>query len=278
MELVALTCVYIAAKVHSTRGKFPLDMLVKLGGDEAEGRFTAEQIEAVEWSVYATLEWRVNPTTPFLFLDVAFDFLEENVLRTYSKESRQAVTMMELLTSMKEMTSFLAEMSVIDIYSATVSPASLAGGALSVAMDELAAPASMRSLLFGRLRLDPAETGRCARRLSGLFRSWKEGEASKGREGSGGGARSPTGVRLPVSPHDDFVESADLNEAFEEALDEGDTAAASGGTRATIATTAAATAATATAIASAPLLHEDEGGMTVQGEAKRRKIQATSFV
>lgn len=289
MELVALTCVYIAAKVHSTNGKFPLNMLAKLAGNEV-GRFTVEQIEAVELSICTALDWRVNPTTPFLFLDVAFDLLEENfnsiiILPINSEESQVEAVSMELLTSMKEMTSFLAEMSVIDIYSASVSPASIAGGALLVAMEELSAPSSMRCLLLQQLRLDPVETEQCAHRLSGLFTSWKESEVSKMRDDSSSGSRSPTGVRLS---HDDNAAAAalvspqevgganNLKDAFEEILHEGDAAFASaplldeGDTH--------ANNSTATANASAPLLHEDKEGIMVQGEAKRRKIQATSFM
>eukprot|EP00956_Cyclotella_meneghiniana_P010047 scaffold13870_cov77-Cyclotella_meneghiniana.AAC.2 len=289
MELVALTCVYIAAKVHSTNGKFPLNMLAKLAGNEV-GRFTVEQIEAVELSICTALDWRVNPTTPFLFLDVAFDLLEENyfnsiiILPINSEESQEEAVTMELLTSMKEMTSFLAEMSVIDIYSASVSPASIAGGALLVAMEELSAPSSMRSLLLQQLRLDPVETEQCAHRLSGLFTSWKEGEVSKMRDDSSSGSRSPTGVRLS---HDDNAAAAalvspqevgganNLKEAFEETLHEGDAAFASaplldeGDTHAN---------STAAANASAPVFYEDKEGIMVQGEAKRRKIQATSFM
>jgi len=184
---------------------------------------------------------------------------------------------------MKEMTSFLAEMSVIDIYSASVSPASIAGGALLVAMEELSAPSSMRSLLLQQLRLDPVETEQCAHRLSGLFTSWKEGEVSKMRDDSSSGSRSPTGVRLS---HDDNAAALvspqevgganNLKEAFEETLHEGDAAFASaplldeGDTH--------ANNSTAAANASAPLLREDKEGIMVQGEAKRRKIQATSFM
>ncbi|XP_047327053.1 cyclin-D3-1-like [Impatiens glandulifera] len=64
-QLVAVACLSLAAKVEETQVPFLLDLQV---GD-AEFLFDAKTVLKMELLVLSTLQWRMNPVTPFSFLD-----------------------------------------------------------------------------------------------------------------------------------------------------------------------------------------------------------------
>ncbi|KAK1399298.1 Cyclin N-terminal domain-containing protein [Heracleum sosnowskyi] len=65
VQLAALTCLRLAAKVEETQVPRLLDIHV---GD-IEYEFEAKTIQNMELVVMSTLQWRMNPVTPFSFLD-----------------------------------------------------------------------------------------------------------------------------------------------------------------------------------------------------------------
>ena len=207
MELLALSCMYLAIKVHSTSGKMPVGMLARLarssGGDK---RFSVEEIESMEFRVLSSLGWLVNPTVPSMFLDVAFDALVES-----SSACR--------LDAVRDLSIFLVEISIIDVYFVNVAPSSVAAGALLLAMHEIVAPSSNSTPdILENLQFDRLEASQCAHRLSQHYSNWKNEEMKKKRVQSA----SPTGVGMiqgSISEKGE-EEGSSLHQDFEEEAEE----------------------------------------------------------
>ncbi|XP_019152373.1 PREDICTED: cyclin-D3-1-like [Ipomoea nil] len=64
-QLAAVACISLAAKVEETQAPLLLDFQV----EESEFMFEAKTIERMELLVLSSLQWRMNPVTPFTFLD-----------------------------------------------------------------------------------------------------------------------------------------------------------------------------------------------------------------
>ena len=174
-----------------------------------------QEMEEMEVGICQTLGWYVNPPTYSMFLDVALDFVEGDA-------SRRGLWEEGRIDAMRDLATFLVEISVIDVYFAASSPSSVAAAALLVAMDELAAPKTVRKLLKS-LQLDRQETRVCAQRLSQHYENWKSSEGEKKRPNRSQSA-SPTGVGLLESPSPVVPdgEGNSLQEAFEEVSSQGD--------------------------------------------------------
>ncbi|XP_019169298.1 PREDICTED: cyclin-D3-1-like [Ipomoea nil] len=65
IQLAAVACVSLAAKVEETHVPLLLDFQV----EDAEFVFDAKTIQKMELLVLSTLKWRMNPVTPLSFLD-----------------------------------------------------------------------------------------------------------------------------------------------------------------------------------------------------------------
>jgi len=70
-QLIAVTALYIALKVHEKRRKDTLSFFCEL----SSGRFTEQNIEAMEVEMLMGLNWLVNPPTPQAFLYLFTRFL-----------------------------------------------------------------------------------------------------------------------------------------------------------------------------------------------------------
>jgi Cyclin, N-terminal domain len=70
-QLVAMTALYIAAKIHAPEALDP-----KLVSNLSRGTYTAEEIEAQERILLSTLEWKVNPPTPHSFVRQFFELVQ----------------------------------------------------------------------------------------------------------------------------------------------------------------------------------------------------------
>ncbi|KAK6792730.1 hypothetical protein RDI58_011811 [Solanum bulbocastanum] len=64
-QLVAVTCLSLAAKVEETDVPLLLDLQV----EESRFVFESKTIQRMEMLVLSTLKWKMNPVTPFSFLD-----------------------------------------------------------------------------------------------------------------------------------------------------------------------------------------------------------------
>ncbi|PIN10342.1 G1/S-specific cyclin D [Handroanthus impetiginosus] len=65
MQLIAVTCLSLAAKVEETHVPLLLDLQV----EDAKYVFEAKTIQRMELLVLSSLKWRMNPVTPLSFLD-----------------------------------------------------------------------------------------------------------------------------------------------------------------------------------------------------------------
>ena len=65
-QLVALTSLYLAVKLHSTR-KISISSMSEL----SKGHFRVDQIKQMEIFIIKTLRWRLNPPTPTILLNIA---------------------------------------------------------------------------------------------------------------------------------------------------------------------------------------------------------------
>ncbi|XP_057963687.1 cyclin-D3-1 [Malania oleifera] len=65
IQLAAVTCLSLAAKVEETQVPFLLDFQV----EETKYVFEAKTIQRMELLVLSTLQWKMNPVTPLSFLD-----------------------------------------------------------------------------------------------------------------------------------------------------------------------------------------------------------------
>ncbi|KAK4374349.1 hypothetical protein RND71_005026 [Anisodus tanguticus] len=67
-QLVAVTCLSLAAKVEETQVPLLLDLQV----EESRYLFEPRTIQRMELLVLSTLKWKMNPVTPFSFIDYFF--------------------------------------------------------------------------------------------------------------------------------------------------------------------------------------------------------------
>ncbi|CAL0320764.1 unnamed protein product [Lupinus luteus] len=65
MQLVAVTCISLAAKVEETQVPLLLDLQVQ----DTKYMFEAKTIQRMELLVLSTLKWKMHPVTPLSFLD-----------------------------------------------------------------------------------------------------------------------------------------------------------------------------------------------------------------
>ncbi|XP_059652930.1 cyclin-D3-1-like [Cornus florida] len=65
IQLVAVTCLSLAAKVEETQVPLLLDLQV----EDTKYVFEAKTIQRMELLVLSTLQWRMNPVTPLSFID-----------------------------------------------------------------------------------------------------------------------------------------------------------------------------------------------------------------
>lgn len=70
-QLVAMTALYTAAKIHAPEALDP-----KLVSNLSRGTYTAEEIESQERMLLASLQWKVNPPTPHSFVRQFFELIQ----------------------------------------------------------------------------------------------------------------------------------------------------------------------------------------------------------
>jgi len=96
-QLVAMTSLYLAVKLHSTR-KISVSSMSAL----SKGHFRIDQIETMEVLLIRTLQWRLNPPTPTILLNIASPIIHALVKDVY--ESYE----------IEELSRYLLELSVCD--------------------------------------------------------------------------------------------------------------------------------------------------------------------
>jgi len=184
-QLLAMTSLYLAAKLHSTRKISACSM-----SSLSKGCFTVDRILSMEICIMQTLRWHLNPPTPSIYLDV----IEPLVEASLGDERGQASY------EIAELSRYLVELGVCDSYFVGRSPSSVARASLLLAAESLKVEEKDFDGLRERLReLDgsPDATLSCARRLRHVYLLTTTTAAEAGGEGEEDDARvdmSPTSV------------------------------------------------------------------------------------
>lgn len=162
-QLVAMTSLYLAVKLHSTK-KISVYSISSL----SKGHFRVDQILKCEICIIKTLRWHLNPGTPSMYLSVSTPLVDASTCNSQ--------TSFEIF----ELSRYLLELSVCDSYFSDKEPSSIAYAAILVAMESLATSTKTK-VRFGSYQLDksPMVTDQCAQRLRhvyGLAMSTQEAE------------------------------------------------------------------------------------------------------
>lgn len=150
LQLVAMTSIYLAVKLHSTR-KISVQSLARL----SQGNFRVDQILKMEISIIKTLHWHLNPPTPFMYLAVASPLIQDS-----TEDVNESADVQNLA-------SYLMELSVCDQYFADKKGPSVACAAIVVAMDTL--HISKKRFLHYGLEHSQEVTDNCIQRLHQLY-------------------------------------------------------------------------------------------------------------
>ena len=181
LQLISVTCLYLAAKLHEHRSlkcKLSMQLFVKA----ANGSFTVDHMQRIELQILSILGWYVNPPSRLDFAQlVVMDAVQ------YAKESEAT----DILLNPAEMdiyldlARFLVELSVCDYYFVTKKPSEVAVSILTLAahimydgnkttkylvFGRFIISYSNKSLLKDRYCSDQAELGQFLSRLKDLYK------------------------------------------------------------------------------------------------------------
>jgi hypothetical protein len=148
---VAITCIYLAIKLHSPK-KVGIQCIASMG----RGMIQAEHIIAMELSIMQSLDWHLHPPTPLSFIENSFPLISGN---------HQAY----------EFSRFLSELSVCAYPFVCTRPSSIAIAATLIAIDHFQLGTSTLEYyeyLLEELDLhtDASEVVHCRKLLRHLYR------------------------------------------------------------------------------------------------------------
>lgn len=154
LQLVAMTSLFLAVKLHSTR-KISVTSIVSLG----RGCFQVDQILKMELCIMKELHWHLNPPTPSTYSHVV-----NPILDACTKDAQASYEISEL-------SRYLLELSVCDVYFADKQPSSIAYASILVATENLSSFNKIKQR-FAKYKLDksPQVTELCAMRLRHVYR------------------------------------------------------------------------------------------------------------
>lgn len=119
-QLVAMTCLYTAVKIHEPEAMDP-----KLIATLSRGAYTTDQVEAMEMSILSALKWRVNPPTALSFCRQFLNLIPADVVDQSMRESAYDIT------------KFQTELAVSEHDFCTVPASTIAFGSLMNSLESL---------------------------------------------------------------------------------------------------------------------------------------------
>ncbi|KAL7465145.1 hypothetical protein ACHAXS_005473, partial [Conticribra weissflogii] len=140
-QLVAMTCLYIAIKMHSHK-KIPISAMSRL----SKGHFESGHISNMEMRIMKSLNWYLNPPTAAMFVDITAPLFQEfdAVTDTYGEKGNPSPTHMDVNNYLSleaiEIARYLVELSTCDPYFTRMRPSSIAVAAMRLSTEELATP------------------------------------------------------------------------------------------------------------------------------------------
>jgi transcription initiation factor TFIIIB Brf1 subunit/transcription initiation factor TFIIB len=149
VQLVAMTCLYLAIKVHCSK-KISVQSMVSL----SRGSFRDDQVVKMERIVLQGLNWHMSPATPHLFLEVFFETSQND----------------DAMNEIKDSAIYLLELAVCDHFFVSKKPSSVARAAILAAMDIVARPLRVNARLENLLVDDDrCMVEKCYKRLVQIF-------------------------------------------------------------------------------------------------------------
>lgn len=126
VQLVSMTCLYLAIKVHCPK-KISVQSMVSL----SRGSFRDDQVVKMERIILQGLNWHLNPATPHLFLEIFFETSQED----------------PAMNEIKDSATYLLELAVCDSFFVNKKPSSISRAAILAAMDIVEQPLQVNILL-----------------------------------------------------------------------------------------------------------------------------------
>jgi transcription initiation factor TFIIIB Brf1 subunit/transcription initiation factor TFIIB len=151
VQLVAMTCLYLAVKVHCSEAISPESMIAL-----SRGSFQQDQVIKMERIVLRGLNWHLNPATSHLFLEIFFS------TSTSTDDD-------EVMTEIKETASYLLELAVCDSFFINVKPSSISRAAILAAMDIVERPLRVNAMMAHLLNHDKYTVEQCSLRLQQFY-------------------------------------------------------------------------------------------------------------
>lgn len=176
-QLVAMTSLYLAVKINSTR-KISVSSMSSL----SKGQFRVDQILKMEAHIIKTLNWHLNPPTASAYLNIVIPMIDASAI--------DAQASYEIL----ELSRYLVELSVCDSYFADKKPSSIAYASVMIAMENLSAsPKTEQRFASYNLDMSPSATEQCAERIHHVYSLATSPLGEEGSEAPRAGS-SPTSV------------------------------------------------------------------------------------
>lgn len=168
-QLVAMTCLYLAVKVHSSK-KISISSFVSL----SRGFFRQDQVVKMEMCIMKSLNWYLNPPTPSTFVDILHPLMVE---LTDAEAS---------VAEIRDLAKYLLELSVCDGYFINKNPSLIAHAAITASMNLAATPIKIQRILQSLPNdASPSATEECVGRLMNIYAaSVAEHQMMTGREAS----------------------------------------------------------------------------------------------
>lgn len=113
-QLLAMTCLYTAVKIHEPEAMDP-----KLVSTLSRGTYTPQEVEKMEAEILGVIEWRMNPPTALSFVRHFLELMPSNFLTTAQRETAYELSKFQTELSVSEYDFLKVRPSVIG-YSALV--------------------------------------------------------------------------------------------------------------------------------------------------------------
>jgi len=122
-QLAAMTSLYTAVKIHEPEAMDP-----KLVSNLSRGTYSPEQIETMEASLLAALQWKLNPPTALSFARLFLDLIPSDMLNEGIRQTAYEITKYQTELS-------VSEYEMVGVRSSTIALCSLMNSFESVNMD-----------------------------------------------------------------------------------------------------------------------------------------------
>mmetsp|Transcript_27812 Transcript_27812/g.56895 ORF Transcript_27812/g.56895 Transcript_27812/m.56895 type:complete len:266 (+) Transcript_27812:294-1091(+) len=173
-QLVAMTCLYIAIKMHSHK-KIPISAMSRL----SKGHFESGRISKMEINIIKSLNWYLNPPTAAMFVDITAPLLQEfvTVIDTCGEKGNPSPNHIDINGCMSleamELARYLVELSTCDPYFTRMRPSSIAVAAIRLSKELLATEKTQRACFYDLLEYSSREVDESITRLRELYNTQK---------------------------------------------------------------------------------------------------------